>query len=63
MITIIRSPIDEYKDAYKKEKFKRECYELLIDSYEKKIKQLDKENQAYKILLKKELNNREGEKE
>lgn len=58
MVRIIRSAIDEYKDAYEKMKWRCEIAELFNERYEKKIKQLEKENNAYKVLLKKQL---EGE--
>ena len=51
-----KSLVDTYKDLYKKEKMKNNLNELLVESLDKKIKKLQKENEAYKILLKKELN-------
>ncbi len=59
MITIIRKPEEVYKEAYEKLKFKHECYELLIDKSQEKVKKLEEENDAYKILLKNKLNKEE----
>ena len=56
MIVMCKSLVDTYKDLYKKEKMKNNLNELLVESLDKKIKKLEKENGAYKILLKKELN-------
>lgn len=56
MIVMCKSLIDTYKDLYKKEKMKNNLNELLVESLDKRIKKLEKENEAYKILLKKELN-------
>lgn len=55
MVTIIRSPIDEYRIAYEKTKEKLEFAELFNERYEKQIKRLKEENKAYKILLKEKL--------
>jgi hypothetical protein len=56
MIVMCKSLVDTYKDLYKKEKMKNNLNELLVESLDKRIKKLEKENEAYKILLKKELN-------
>lgn len=56
MIVMYKSLDDTYKDLYKKEKMKNNLNELLVESLDKRIKKLEKENEAYKILLKKELN-------
>lgn len=56
MIVMCKSLIDTYKDLYKKEKMKNNLNELLVESLNKRIEKLEKENEAYKILLKKELN-------
>lgn len=56
MIVMCKSLVDTYKDLYKKEKMKNNLNELLIENLNKRIEKLDKENEAYKILLKKELN-------
>lgn len=56
MIVMCKSLIDTYKDLYKKEKMKNNLNEILVESLDKRIKKLEKENEAYKILLKKELN-------
>ncbi len=55
MVTIIRKPEDVYAEAYKKIKLKNECYELLIDRLQEKVKQLEEKNNAYKILLRDKL--------
>lgn len=55
MIVMCKSLIDTYKDLYEKEKIKNNLNELLIESLNKRIKRIEKENEAYKILLKKEL--------
>lgn len=55
MVRIIRKPEDVYKEAYEKLKFKNECYDLLIDRLNEKVKRLEEENNAYKILLKDKL--------
>ena len=60
MIVMCKSLIDTYKDSYKKEKMNNNLNGLLIESLNKRIEKLEKENEAYKILLKKELN--EGSK-
>lgn len=59
MVRIIRKPEDVLKEAYEKLKFKHECYELLIDRLEEKVKRLEEENNAYKILLRDKLNEEE----
>lgn len=59
MIVMCKSLIDTYKDLYKKEKKKNNLNELLIENLNKRIEKLDKENEAYKILLKKDLNKEE----
>ena len=51
-----KSLVDTYKYLYKKEKMKNNLNELLIENLNKRIEKLDKENEAYKILLKKDLN-------
>lgn len=56
MVVMCKSLIDTYKDLYKKEKMKNNLNEILVESLDKRIKKLEKENEAYKILLKKELN-------
>lgn len=56
MIVMCKSLVDTYKDLYKKEKMKNNLNEILVESLDKRIKKLEKENEAYKILLKKELN-------
>lgn len=56
MIVMCKSLVDTYKDLYKKEKMKNNLNELLIENLNKRIEKLDKENEAYKILLKKDLN-------
>lgn len=56
MIVMCKSLIDTYKDLYKKEKMKNNLNELLVESLNKRIEKLEKENEAYKILLKKKLN-------
>ena len=55
MVTIIRNPVDEYKIAYEKIKWKLEIAEGFNERYEKYIKKLEEENRAYKILLKDKL--------
>ena len=55
MVTIIRNPIDEYRIAYEKTKWKLEIAEAFNERYEKKIKRLEEENKAYRILLKDKL--------
>ena len=59
MVTIIRKPEDVLEEAYEKLKFKNECYELLIDGLQEKVKQLEEENNAYKILLRDKLSEEE----
>ena len=56
MIVICKSLVNTYEDLYKKEKMKNNLNELLIENLNKRIERLDKENEAYKILLKKDLN-------
>lgn len=56
MIVMCKSLVDTYKYLYKKEKTKNNLNELLIENLNKRIEKLDKENEAYKILLKKDLN-------
>lgn len=56
MIVMCKSLIDTYKDLYQKEKMENNLNKLLIESLNKRIKNLEEENEAYKILLKKELN-------
>lgn len=55
MITFIRTPADIYKKAYEDMKFKYEIAEAFNERYEKQIKQLKEQNEAYKVLLKKQL--------
>ena len=59
MIVMCKSLIDTYKDLYEKEKMKNNLNKLLIESLNKRIKRIEKENEAYKILLKKELKEEE----
>lgn len=56
MVVMCKSLIDTYKDLYKKEKMKNNLNEILVENLDKRIKKLEKENEAYKTLLKKELN-------
>ena len=58
MIVVVRSLADTYKEETKKLKLKCELYETYIDSLEKQRAELKRENKAYKILLKEQL---EGE--
>lgn len=58
MIVVVRSLADTYKEENKKLKLKCELYETYIDSLEKQRAELKRENKAYKILLKEQL---EGE--
>lgn len=55
MVTIIRSEIDIYKQAYQDMKIKCEISEKINIRYEQQIKELQEENNAYKILLRKQL--------
>ncbi len=55
MVTIIRSEIDIYKQAYRDMKIKCEIAEKINTRYEQQIKELQEENNAYKILLRKQL--------
>ena len=59
MVTIIRSEIDIYKEAYKEMKFRCEIAETFNKRYEEQIKILQEENNAYKILLRKQLGGEE----
>lgn len=59
MVTVIRSLADTYKEENKKLKLKCELYETYIDALEKQRAELKEENNAYKVLLRKQL---EGEK-
>lgn len=56
MIVYIKSLAEQYKDDYNKLKFKYDYYKILVESQDRKIKELEEELNAYKILLKKELN-------
>ena len=56
MIKFCRSAADENRIKYERQKFLNECYEKIIDAQAEKIIKLKEENNAYKILLTKELN-------
>lgn len=55
MVTIIRSLADTYKEENKKLKLKCEIYEKYIEALEKQRNKLKEENNAYRILLRKQL--------
>lgn len=58
MIKFCRSAADENRIKYERQKFLNECYEIIIDAQAEKIIKLKEENNAYKILLTKELKER-----
>ena len=58
MVTVIRSLADTYKEENKKLRLRCEFYETYINALEKQRAELKRENKAYKILLKEQL---EGE--
>ena len=55
MVTVIRSLADTYKEENKRLKLKCEIYGEYIDLLEKRKAELEEENNAYRILLKKQL--------
>ena len=55
MIVICKSAVDTYKDLYKKERTTNELNEILIGALQKRIKESEEQIQAYKTLLKNEL--------
>ena len=63
MVKFCRSAVDEYSIKYERQKFLNECYEIIIDAQAEKIRKLKEENNAYKILLTKELNKKVGGKQ
>lgn len=55
MIVICKSAVDTYKDLYEKERTINELNEILIGALQKRTKELEEQVQAYKTLLKNEL--------
>ncbi len=55
MIVICKSAVDTYKDLYEKERTTNELNEILIGALQKRAKELEEQIQAYKTLLKNEL--------
>ena len=55
MIAIIKSLADTYKEENKRLKLRCEIYEKYIDALEKQRGKLKNENNAYRILLKNQL--------
>lgn len=55
MIAILKSLADTYKEENKKLKLKCEIYEKYIKSLERQRNKLRDENKAYRVLLKKEM--------
>ena len=55
MIAIVKSLADTYKEENKKLKLKCEIYEEYIKELERQRNELRNENNAYRVLLKKQL--------
>lgn len=55
MIAIIKSLADTYKEENQKLKQECEIYKIYIKALERQRNELKKENNAYRVLLKKEL--------
>lgn len=55
MIVMCKSSVDTYKDLYEKERTTNELNEILIGALQKRTKELEEQIQAYKTLLKNEL--------
>ncbi len=55
MIAIIKSLEDTYKEENQKLKQECEIYKIYIKALERQRNELKKENNAYRVLLKKEL--------
>lgn len=58
MIAIIKSLADTYKKENKELKLKCELYETYINALEKQRAELKEENNAYKVLLRKQMKGR-----
>ena len=55
MIAIIKSLADTYKEENQKLKQECEIYKIYIKALERQRNELKKENNAYRVLLKKEM--------
>lgn len=55
MVLVVKSLVDTYKQENKMLKLKCELYEKYIDKLEKQRTKLKNENNAYRVLLKKQL--------
>lgn len=58
MVLVVKSLADTYKQENKMLKLKCELYETYINALEKQRTKLKNENDAYKILLKNQLENK-----
>lgn len=54
-LKLLESAVDTYKDLYEKERTTNELNEILIGALQKRTKELEEQIQAYKTLLKNEL--------